>query len=644
MTLPKRKREPSLGQVTETTKRKRGVAVACNANIRAMVLPNLMVMAPKTLVGLSAEERDSIVVTAAIDEDGKEFVVSRFGDVQWDLECIWETQNSIYSDRTIKWDQRIPRDLVVDIKSLIYVYWKNGKEGEALPAPRTVHIYAQTAQVTMREMAERGVTRFDSLERSEIVAYLEELKSSLSVGRVLARATIFELARYFRDETIFPIRFNPWGNLSLSSFLFPNGSSDGQSSGATGKTPVIPRGVQSGLFGYAEKVLSDSGEVFKARAAGALIYRAPELIEIRDAALYLIQITSGMRNSETTGIKNGAWRAETVNGHPVNWVTTFEHKGGLGLVDFLVPPEAILALEIVAKFAEPFQARLRVEADQLSASLDDAGFSGRARAQTLNRLAQLKRAKDKIFLGINKYAGDGANDTRVEVLSRSGCAFALNRLAVSAGVDWRLTNMQCRRTFAWTVANTSLGRYGLVFLKWQLKHSSIRLSELYGSNPRQDPTLYREFDDEIFRAQTDLIGTWFDEDEPLSGGAGRKILETRAIKVKDRENLLRYAADGITVRSTGHSWCMAEQDGCVGSGIYEAYRCASCKSAVIDRGQAETWQQIHLHNLALTAITDCGQAVVDRAARSVQASERVLRELGVPLLQETKAHASTKAA
>jgi len=49
---------------------------------------------------------------------------------------------------------------------------------------------------------------------------------------------------------------------------------------------------------------------------------------------------------------------------------------------------------------------------------------------------------------------------------------------------------------------------------------------------------------------------------------------------------------------------------------------------------------IHLDNLRLAAITDCGPAVTEKARRAVERSSRVLHDLGVqlPTGEQTQAY------
>ncbi len=46
---------------------------------------DVLISQPATANGLSSAERDAIVISAIVNEDGETLVLSRFGDSQWDL-------------------------------------------------------------------------------------------------------------------------------------------------------------------------------------------------------------------------------------------------------------------------------------------------------------------------------------------------------------------------------------------------------------------------------------------------------------------------------------------------------------------------------------------------------------------------------
>lgn len=250
----------------------------------------------------------------------------------------------------------------------------------------------------------------------------------------------------------------------------------------------------------------------------------------------------------------------------------------------------------------------------------------------VQRLNHVREIGQHLFLTVTKGTSDHlSTESRVEVMTVGACNHQLNALARAAGTNWHLANHQCRRTFAYNVANSRLGRMGLVFLKWQLKHASLSWTQLYASNPYQDHALYREFEDEMVEARTELLEGWLSVDVPLSGGAGKRLMQTRATPARDLVDLLRLTAESVDLRSTGHAWCLSGTLGCQGQGVYDPTMCGGCSQAIIDVDQAGAWQRIHLDNLRLAALADCGPAVEQKARNSIERSAQVLMDLGIPL-------------
>lgn len=108
-------------------------------------------------------------------------------------------------------------------------------------------------------------------------------------------------------------------------------------------------------------------------------------------------------------------------------------------------------------------------------------------------------------------------------------------------------------------------------------------------------------------------------------------METRATPVRNLKDILLHTASVVEIRNTGHAWCLSGTKVCHGQGVYEPTNCGGCSQAVIDPDQTTTWKMIHLENLRLAAITDCGPAVVQKAQRAILRSEEVLSDLRVPL-------------
>lgn len=580
---------------------------------------------PITAAGLLPEERDQIVISAVADAQGNEHVLSRFGDASWDLRPFYEQSNVMDCHKVIDWPEDCPLAMVNDCKAVLYAWFKRGLAGSKPPVARGIFSAALASAIpVMRWLKQFGVQRFDHVRPIHISNFLHLSKVELGLRplTVYNRMRIFEFLWIFRQETLYPLRQFPWGDSTLFRFAGVSAVKIAEAAGGrAGRTSIIPKDVQSTVFTFCEKVLELAPMVLKDRDKRRWGERDSKLVQVRDAALYILSITSGMRNEEAIGVEAGDWRKEVKEGVEYHWVATVEHKTFKGKVEYLVPALTITALEVLREYAKPLQARLAAEIKLLEVKSTEI-----LERERLIRLEKAKRDVKKLFLCVA--GGSAQREGRIEPLSGKGSAIAFRRLAAAAGVDWDLLPHQCRRTYARTIVESRMGRASLVFLKWQFKHTSLSMTQLYASNPLQDAAIFDEILQEMTYFKMDLIESWL-EDRPLAGGAGRQITRLRAIPINNRSALLAQTATQVHIRATGHGWCLAEDKGCGGAGLYEATRCGNCKSSVIDESFLNTWRGIYEQQRELLAIADAGPAVQQRAEREFQIATRVMKDLDV---------------
>ena len=594
---------------------------------------DLLAVQPVSTKGLSNQDRFSIVVSAVVGSDGSSHVLSRFGDSVWDFRPYFEQSNVADSQKYIRWPQDCSPDLVDDCKAVLYAWFKRGLPGSKPPVAGGV---CKTAIVSatplMRWLKTLNIKRFDQVKPIHVANYVHHTKSRLtrSAHSVSESLRILDFLWVFRNETSFQLAACPWGDSSLWRISGRARQAGSQSRRAeAGKTPVIPPDVQSKIFNYCEAVLAKAPETLDQHDAGKLRLRNPNLIRIRDAALYVLSITSGMRNEEVIGIETGSWRSEVREGIEFHWVATTEHKTGKGKVEFLIPALTVKVLELMNRYAKPLQEKLAHEIAELESSAETRVVKGR-----MLRLAKARKDIRKLFLCTSESGQSKSAGYHVDALCSGGSKVSFRRLARAAQTDWLLTPHQCRRTYARNIVESRMGRASLVFLKWQFKHSSISMTQLYASNPMQDASLFDEVLQEMTEFKVDLIESWLGG-QPLSGGAGHEIKKLRVIALESRTALLAETAAQVHIRATGHGWCLAQEKGCGGAGLYEATRCVGCKNGVIDESFTETWKGIYAQQTELLDIDDAGPAVKQRAERDVQWARQVMVDLGVLLTPDT---------
>ena len=588
---------------------------------------DLLAAQPASSKGLSESERSNIVVSAVADMDGSNHVLSRFGDPVWDFRPYFEQSNVADGQKYIPWPEDCSQELVDDCKVVLYVWFKRGLPGSKPPVAMGICQTAVASAIPlMRWLTALIIKRFDQVRPIHVANYVHHTKARLTrnAHSVYDSLRILDFLWVFRNETSSPLAACPWGESSLwrvSGLAKQPGNQFGRTE--TGKTPIIPADVQAKVFNYCEEVLAAAPEILNERDAGRLGFRNPALIRIRDAALYVLSITSGMRNEEAIGVESGSWRSEVRDGVQFHWVATTEHKTGKGKVEFLIPELTVKVLDLMNRYAKPLQEKMALEVAELECNPTPQDLTNR-----MLRLAKAKRDVRKLFLCTSMSGQSESAGYHVDALSNGGSKVSFRRLAMAAGTDWQLAPHQCRRTYARNIVESRMGRSSLVFLKWQFKHSSMSMTQLYASNPMQDASLFDEVLEEMTNFKVDLIESWLG-DQPLSGGAGHEIKKVRAIALKSRTALLAETAPQVHIRATGHGWCLAQEKGCGGAGLYETTRCVGCKNGVIDQSFADVWRGIYDQQNELLAIDDAGPAVKQRAERDVQWARQVMVDLGV---------------
>lgn len=605
-------------------------ARSANAVLKAY---DVLVAQPVTASGLTPQKRDAIVISAIINEQGETLVLSRFGDAQWDFRPFFDQANVSQSFKFINWDMSMPKALVDDCKAVAYAWFKRGMPRSKPPIARGLTTFSVASMMPfMRWLDKLGIFRFSDVRPIHISNYIHHCKNELKLRPLplYGRLRVIDFLWVFAADTMFPLKNYPWGNSTLWR-ICGIGKIKGidAANKNVGRTDIIPPDELSKIFNHSESiVLAMKSEL----AVNGIGYHPgnDQLSAIcRDAVLFMVSITSGMRNDEAIGIEVGAWRRELKDGVLFCWVSTIEHKTGKGRVEYLVPELTLDALELLGKYSVTIRKELEQEIRYLSriANPDNP-------AEHLLRLEKARTDSKKLFL--ERHAPWGRiEDQYVQALSGSASNAAFDSLAKAAGSDWRLRTHQCRRTYARAFVESRMGRTSLIYLKWQFKHSSMSMTQLYASNPQQDLTLFDEIFQQMTEFKIDLIESWLD-DQPLAGGAGEKIVEMRAIPIKDRSSLLAQTAPHANIRATGHGWCIATERGCGGAGLYEATRCPGCKNSVIDEFFAATWQDIYGQQQELIKIVDAGPAVKQRAERDLQIAFDVITSLGLSPINDDK--------
>jgi integrase len=586
------------------------------AKVRVGKAYELLANQPDSLAGLSPEERAKVVVSAVLDDDGSTQVISRVGDTVWDMWPYVMTPNTKENHKRLDW-ARIPEAYREACQNVLYRYWKIGRSGWAPPGVGTLRETLHKLTVFCRYIDSLKLRSLTDVQPLHIANYVHAQKLAGDGAETLSKKfAVLELLYAFRDQHAEGLQAHPWPESSASEMAGMVGAAR-KNRRNSALTPLIPAEVAQALFLYAEDILNRADGLLNERDCGERsAFQDPEITAIRDACFYLIGVLTGMRSSELSSIEVGAGRAEVRNGITFHWMASVEHKTKKGRVEYLMPAMGHRILAIMERWSSPFRERL---AGQI-ASMEQK--PGKRTAQELQWLGTARSNARRLFLG-NRKGG-------IAPVSGSGWSGILYQFARNAGTDWKLAAHQMRRLYAYTFVRHRLG--DMLFLKEQFKHSGIDMTQLYASNPSQDAALYDEILSELTAYKARVVAQWLERDEPLAGGAGHKIMELRAHDFENRTELLTETSRRINIRSTGHSWCLAQDEGCGGSGIYAKGSCGGCHNGLIDRWFIPIWQEAYQHHKELRKdAAELGPGVVKRVEEDLARAARILKDLGVEL-------------
>ncbi len=579
-------------------------------------MPNHAFLSLRPLATSATASHSDLIISSAMDPAGDTQILSRYDDDLWELWPYFDQSNVAPGNKRIDW-ARVPEQFREGCKAVVYRYWKEGLPGATPPIARSIVAITMHLTVLFNFLAALGVRGLSQVHPIHISGFIHHRRTTDRVkpGTLVRNLLGIELLYRFRSEDVDSLGFHPWPGSSAADQAGHTGPAR-----SIGVTALIPPPVLQQLYVTAEGLLARADIMLDERDLGLRITGADrELNLLRDACFFLLGVLTGMRCEEIAGVEVGAGRKERKDGLIYNWVQSIEHKTKKGRVEYLMPALGHRVLKVMERWSLPLRQELHNLVVQLQADQSPAGVPERMRV-----LAGARADRNRLFLGRE------GRTQMIRTVSGLSWAARMKGYAAHAGVDWRLSPHQLRRVYAWTFVRHRLGN--LLFLKEQFKHSSIEMTQLYAANPMQDDTLFEDLFTEISTQKVELVEGWLNADTPLAGRAGQRIAIMRAHDFPSRKALIEETADWINIRSTGHSWCLAQDDGCGGAGLYEPGRCGTCNDSVIDGSQRIAWEAIHAHQLELQEeASELGPAAVQRVQRDLRRAEDVLKQLGAEI-------------
>ena len=611
----------------------------------ASLIQTRLAAQPDDVPTLSDSERDRLIISA-VQVDGVWVIRSHYGDDRWHL--VGGPTNQDAAHKVIGF-ARVPAAYRSVLKAMMYRYLTRGREGRVKPSTATaVSAFASLLPFLdhLDSLRLKHLGAVTPLVCSTYVAACKAERQTGKQGKPLSAANLqkrfravewlYELSQF----TATPVPSHPWPESSAEHLAGQTGR-DRRS-----KTPLIPDDVFTTLFQAAHALVKRGTELLDLRDALEAIAARREgqdpwtirnaknrhlksigwkgglgdfnetLIALRTACYIVVASLSGCRNHELAYVQTGAcYRTEDDEGEVYWWMRSQSDKTGAGKAEWMVPEAAVEALRVMDRWALPYQAMLASEIAQR-----------RAADPKDPEIAEALKHAGAVFLGA---ASKKANQVRT--LSQMQWARALKAFAKGCGLDWDFASHQFRRKFANYAARSQFG--DLRYLREHFKHwSQDMTNDGYALNESQEMELYAEIQDELDAIKLGLAEQWLNPDEPLAGGYGKNLMDWRSREeniaiFKDRKTMVASVAQSHAIRSNGHAWCTADDQGCIGN-TFEKTRCSGCDNAVIGRFHARIYQRLYDDLRELAQCDDIGPGGQARVLRDLDRCRDVLVSLG----------------
>ena len=611
---------------------------------------------PNDVRGLSESERDALIIKA-VQVDGQWVILSYYGDDIWHLDGF---TNNVSASRKFLDFGTVPPAFQSVFKAMLYRYLRRGRLGIGRPKGSKVGQFFSDAKIFLRHLETLKLDHLGAVTPMICATYVAACKahrqSYRSKGKPLSQQTLrnrfnavealHELSEYTDDS----MPEHPWSETSATAMAGLTGSGAPHKQG--GKTPLIPDDVFCILFERANEQVESGKQLLDLRAAldgvaaqrkdlrrgqsvssiveaknrqlnalgweGGLRAFNRALIDLRTACYIVLASTSGCRNHELANLQLGSHhRTEDDEGTVYHWMRSRSDKTDAGIHDWMIPEAAVRTLRLMERSSAYYQDIIAAEIVQ------------RRRVNPLDpQIVEAHKHRHALFLSI---ATEGQ---RVRTLSNNSWNRHLKAFAEGCGLSWDLASHQFRRKFANYAAHSRFG--DLRYLKEHYAHWSLDMTLSYAMDDswgqHLELELYADIQGELEDIKLGVVDNWLGE-EPLAGGYGRALKQWKRepqnlLIFKDHASMLKSISESTAIRSNGHAWCTADNDGCIGNTL-ERTRCGNCNNAVIGPRHAVIYQRLYDDLKGLLHCTDIGEGGRQRVERDLNRCRDVLAQLGM---------------
>lgn len=629
-------------------------------------------MRPNALENILAAQRNDrtgLPITYVKLVDGREVPLSCYGDDIIDFSPY--IRNPASQIRKLRLAP-FPRAWWPSITDLTVAYWRYGRPGQAAPEASTVVSSIILLSPYIAFLETLGVHSFCQIAPIHVQAYSRHLNeqndaadagSSTSrtpegISRSLTVAALpWDLRKHLQDKMTFP-PFE-WGDISRMAGTVKRGARSVSTKAMTDEEAAtliatcdlalsqvdeIVRREEIVLSWLADNEgLYDTYSALRNALARHVISLGFTLLEHRQrkrraraAALAEMGLLTGLRVSEILSLEEGCYFEREAGGQTLGWLSGFSFKmkkRGAERCEWIAPRRVGEIVRLMQALTSPLRTRLVAAAKKEEGLIQLLPTAERDDSRRALRLAKMQRECRLLFLTEAHCKGKAAIDS-IGAVRHGAIASDMRLIARIAEISFHLHPHALRRTFAVIVVHKCSG--DLRYLRKHFQHWSIETTQLYATHEKREQELADEIAEELLRFKTDTVLGWLDSSEPLAGKGGAHIESERQKPMfqgqtqKSLREVATSLADGVVLRSTGHSWCISSGlPTCGGHGMYDATHCADCDGAVVTKEKVGVWTLLTEQMIEVDQLQDCGPAGAKIAKDSLASFEKILVPFGV---------------
>ena len=579
----------------------------------------------KHLKGINPIERDSLRISAD----------SIYSDLTWDYSSLEMNPNVKATGSILRWDFPCgnsetfdqPRfdNLRESFKELIYSLAANPARNA--PAPATLKKEYNAVRALMKWLIANGFNCISKLVREDTNPYIAHV-NAIKAHPLTKVRKLAALKRFWehRADITNPLGFDPLPG--KTAFAASGASRDDL---AENKYDFIPDDTAQQLIRSCVTFIREKGDF----VAAAMIARdTANLDQIkrgkskanRDRAKRAALAEMGITNAEVStlsrqllascylviGFFTGVRASEMLSLVPgqiikengVVWVHGRQFKISNKARRWMAPDIVFEAHQLAKVLTQPMRDAIQLEIDN---------------TEDRAKLSELQALEKTLFLnwsskrkhGIKFEVAPQVSNIKSSIFTSLKELVELFDVVDLDGEHWSIHPHQLRKTFVRFMCSNAMN---IRYLQEHMGHRSLDMTAWYDS---QDIELTKEILAGVKEYKKAKLGEIFYGQKNASGAAAKSIDQERRdyfvgiASDRDRDVFIADLAEDMTMRSTGHSWCLGDSNngsctGVVGC-MMDITMTQRCKSALITEDHMSAWLDIKVRNEKLLESDQIGK-------------------------------------